>query len=157
LTPTKRTLKGTSNALAAALVALLLGASGAAAVPDLARHVDPMIGTFAPGFVFPGADVPFGMVQNSPDTFGTPFAYGGYLYNESQIRGFSLVHLSGPGVPKAGDLPFMPTVGTNASGGPANYASEFSHAGETAEPGYYSVLLSRYMTRVELTASTHAR
>src|SRR4051794_12098524 len=115
-----------------------------------------MIGTRAPGFVFPGAGVPFGMVQNSPDTYGTSFAYGGYLYEDPMIRGFSLVHISGPGVPKAGDLPFMPTVGVGASGGPSNYASEYSHATEKAEPGYYSVLLSRYMTRVELTASTHA-
>ena len=51
------------------------------------------------------------MVQNSPDTEGSPFAYGGYLYTDPLIRGFSLVHLSGPGVPKAGDLPFMPTTG----------------------------------------------
>jgi predicted alpha-1,2-mannosidase len=115
-----------------------------------------MVGTSAPGFVFPGADIPFGMVQNSPDTYGSPFAYGGYLYSDPEIRGFSLVHISGPGVPKAGDLPFMPTIGVGASGGPESYASEYSHATETAEPGYYSVMLSRYMTRVELTASTHA-
>jgi predicted alpha-1,2-mannosidase len=135
---------------------LALAAPAPAAVPDLARHVDPMIGTSAPGFVFPGADVPFGMVQNSPDTIGTTFAYGGYLYEDPQIRGFSLVHISGPGVPKAGDLPFMPTVGMGTSGGPVNYASEYSHASESAEPGYYSVMLARYATRVELTASTHA-
>ncbi|MFL5779867.1 MAG: GH92 family glycosyl hydrolase, partial [Thermoleophilaceae bacterium] len=144
------------SALAGVAAALALVAPAPASVPDLARHVDPMIGTRAPGFVFPGADVPFGMVQNSPDTYGTSFAYGGYLYEDPMIRGFSLVHISGPGVPKAGDLPFMPTVGVGASGGPSNYASEYSHATEKAEPGYYSVLLSRYMTRVELTASTHA-
>ncbi len=60
---------------------------------DPARFVDPMIGTAPPGFVFPGAVVPFGMVQNSPDTEGE-FAYSGYLSTDPTIRGFSLVHLS---------------------------------------------------------------
>ncbi|HKP91964.1 MAG TPA: GH92 family glycosyl hydrolase [Thermoleophilaceae bacterium] len=154
-----KTLSRASSALTGALLALALsaGAATAAPAPDLARHVDPIVGTSAPGFVFPGAVVPFGMVQNSPDTHGTPFAYGGYLYEEPMIRGFSLVHISGPGVPKAGDLPFMPTVGMPPSGGGVEgYASEYSHATEIAEPGYYSVMLTRYATRVELTASAHA-
>ncbi len=114
-----------------------------------------MIGTFAPGFVFPGAAVPFGMVQNSPDTRG-PFAYSGYLWTDPQIQGFSLVHLSGPGVKKAGDLPFMPTIGTVTTQDPVQIGSPFDHATERAQPGYYSVLLARYATRVELTASAHA-
>src|SRR2546423_9061140 len=130
-------------------------APGASAV-EPARYVDPMIGTFAPGFIFPGADMPFGMVQNSPDTEGSPFAYGGYLYTDPLIRGFSLVHLSGPGVPKAGDLPFMPTTGPVTSTDPMQYGSPYDHALEHAEPGYYSVELTKYATRVELTASTHA-
>src|SRR2546423_14072546 len=107
-------------AVAGAIAALACAATPAAAL-EPASYVDPMVGTFAPGFVFPGADVPFGMVQNSPDTYGSPFAYGGYLYSDPQIRGFSLVHLSGPGVPKAGDLPFMPTTGAVTSMDPAPY------------------------------------
>src|SRR3954471_23811241 len=87
-----------------------LAAAPAARGADLASEVDPLAGTLPPGFVFPGADIPFGMVQNSPDTRGQ-FAYGGYLYSDPTIAGFSLVHLSGPGVKKAGDLPFMPTLG----------------------------------------------
>src|SRR5687767_7728168 len=102
----------------------LAGAVALAAAParaaDLASEVDPLNGTVAPGFVFPGAAVPFGMVQVSPDTTG-PFAYGGYDYQDAAIRGFSLVHLSGPGVKKAGDLPFMPTLGP-ASDDPNVYA-----------------------------------
>src|SRR3954451_8813625 len=136
-----------------AAVALLAAAAPAAAA-DLASEVDPLDGTAPPGFVFPGAVVPFGMVQNSPDTTG-PFAYGGYDYSDAAIRGFSLVHLSGPGVKKGGDLPFMPTVGP-ASDDPNVYASPFSHAREHAEPGYYRVALDASQTDVELTSSTHA-
>src|SRR5687767_2469809 len=134
---------------------LLLAAAPAQAEEDLARHVDPMIGTFAPGFVFPGAAVPFGMVKNSPDTRGE-FAYSGYLYTDPQIQGFSLVHLSGPGVKKGGDIPFMPTVGPVLSNDPNVYGSPFDHANEEALAGYYRVRLDKYATEVELTASTHA-
>jgi predicted alpha-1,2-mannosidase len=122
---------------------------------DLAAHVDPMIGTSPPGFVFPGAAVPFGMVQNSPDTRGE-FAYSGYLYTDPQIQGFSLVHLSGPGVKKGGDIPFMPTVGPVVSTDPNAYGSPFDHGTEDAQPGYYAVTLAKYATQVELTASTRA-
>ena len=116
--------------------------------------MNPLDGTMPVGFVFPGADVPFGMVQNSPDTAG-PFAYSGYLYTDPTIRGFSLVHLSGPGVTKGGDLPFMPLLG-HVTDDPRLYASPFDHATEHAEPGYYRVRLAASQTDVELTASTHA-
>ncbi|MEY2567110.1 MAG: hypothetical protein QOE35_1639 [Actinomycetota bacterium] len=136
--------------LALAGVPLARAATPAAgpAGPDLARYVDPMIGTMPPGFVFPGASVPFGMVQNSPDTYGE-FAYSGYLWTDPTIGGFGLVHLNGPGVKKAGDLPFMPVAGPVV---PENYASPFDHATEQASAGAYSVLLSRYATTVDLTA-----
>src|SRR5687767_15302494 len=107
-------------------VLALLAAAPARAEEDLARHVDPLIGTFAPGFVFPGAAAPFGMVQNSPDTRGE-FAYSGYLYSDPAIQGFSLVHLSGPGVKKAGDIPVMPVLG-EPSADPVENQSSFSHA-----------------------------
>jgi predicted alpha-1,2-mannosidase len=129
----------------------LVATAARVADEDLARHVDPMIGTFAPGFVFPGAVRPFGMVQNSPDTEGQ-FAYGGYLWSDATIRGFSLVHLSGPGVKKGGDLPFMPTVGPVTSSSAHRYASPWDRATETAEPGYYAVQLLDG-PRVELTAT----
>jgi predicted alpha-1,2-mannosidase len=144
------------SALAAVVLLLALPLAGQAkgaqpapvVLPDLAGYVDPMIGTAPPGFVFPGASVPFGMVQNSPDTYGE-FAYSGYLWTDPTIGGFSLVHLNGPGVKKAGDLPFMPVVGPVVA---SNYASPFDHATETASPGYYRATLARYATTVELTA-----
>jgi predicted alpha-1,2-mannosidase len=135
--------------------AAALSAPAAARAGDLASYVDPTIGTAPPGFVFPGAAVPFGMVQNSPDTNG-PFAYSGYLATDPLIRGFSLVHLSGPGVQKAGDVPFMPTISPAPSNNDPNvYGSTFSHVAERAEAGYYRVHLDQG-TDVELTASTRA-
>jgi len=139
-------------------VALTLGLAAAAPARDLASYVHPLVGTLAPGFVFPGSDVPFGMVQNSPDTEG-PLVYGGYNAHDALIRGFSLVHLSGPGVAKAGDLPFMPWTGAGGlltpPADPSRYAVPYSHAGERAEAGYYRVRLGNG-TLVELTSSTHA-
>jgi putative alpha-1,2-mannosidase len=143
-------------ALLACLLALVAAPTARAADP--ATFVDPTIGTWAPGFVFPGADVPFGMVQNSPDTLDPTgsLTYSGYNAHEPAIRDFSLVHLSGPGVAKAGNLPFMPWVGPVAPPtDPKQYASPYSHAGEHAEAGYYSVQLANG-TAVELTAATHA-
>lgn len=69
--------------------------------PDLAQYVDPMVGTLEPGFTVPGAATPFGMTQVSPDT-GGEVAYSGYSWHDPQINGFSNIHLSGPGVKKAG-------------------------------------------------------
>ena len=110
---------------------------------DWAAYVDPMVGTFAPGFVFPGAATPFGMVQNSPDTEGdtSPFAYTGYLYSDPTIRGFSLVHQSGPGVHMGGNLPFLPVTAPVLSTHPTSYAVPFTHAAESASPGAYGVTL----------------
>ena len=108
-----------------------------------------MIGTSAPGFVFPGASVPFGMVQNSPDTDGSGFAYSGYLFEDPVIRAFSLVHLNGPGVKKGGDLPFFPVLG-----GTEAVPTPLTHTDERAEPGYYRIALPQAV--VELTASTRA-
>ena len=139
---------------AALLLALVLGlTSSAARAEDLAQYVDPMIGTLGTGWVFPGAAVPSGMVQNSPDTQG-PLVYAGYMGNDAAIRGFSLVHLSGVGVPESGDVPFMPWVGTDAPPvEPSEYAQPFDKAGETARAGYYSVRLGNGV-EVELTAAT---
>src|SRR4051794_22333559 len=113
-----------------------------------------MIGTVGTGWVFPGADVPWGMVQNSPDTLG-PLVSAGYMGNDALIRGFSLVHLSGVGVTDGGDLPFLPWVGNGEPpSDPMQYAAPFDHATERAQAGYYDVLLGTGI-RVELTATTH--
>lgn len=118
---------------------------------DLARYVDPLIGTLGSGFVVPGAAMPFGMVQLSPDTNGY-FAYTGYLWSDAFIRGFSHVHVSGMGVRSAGDLPFLPTVGPVSSSDPNLFQSAFDHASERAEPGYYRVRLDTYAIDAELAA-----
>src|SRR3954452_8778726 len=138
--------------LLAAIATLVVAAPARCA--DLVPEVDPLNGTMPPGFVFPGAVVPFGMVQNSPDTTG-PFAYGGYDYTDTSIRGFRLVHVSRPGVKKGGDLPFMPTLGP-ASDDPDTYASPFDHARVAASPCSYRLTLGASQTDVELTASAHA-
>ena len=131
-------------------VALVLAASAPAISPagqlgvlgsDLASQVDPFVGTLGGGFTFPGAAAPFGMVQLSPDTDG-PFAYTGYQWGNSSIRGFSHVHIESMGVHAGGDIPFMPTVGPVLSTDPGSFKVPFVHAAESASPGYYSVHLA---------------
>ncbi|HEY9476668.1 MAG TPA: hypothetical protein VIS06_22815, partial [Mycobacteriales bacterium] len=130
---------------------------------DLASRVNPFVGT-APagrdfgtgggaGDTFPGAAVPFGMVQWSPDTVRSQ--PGGYLYTDDQIRGFSLTHFSGAGCVAFGDIPFLPladTVTSSPASDPGRYVAGFSHRDEQASPGYYRVRLASGPT-VELTAT----
>ena len=137
------------------LVLCLLNATAAqrtAADEDLARYVNPFVGTEGDGNTFPGATVPFGMVQWSPDTKKDGF----YRYQETTTRGFSLTHLSGAGCPAYGDFPFLPVVGPlrdARSFRTDSYAANFSHDKERASPGSYSVELGSGV-RVELTATT---
>lgn len=111
--------------------------------------VNPFIGTQDEGNTFPGAAVPFGMVQLSPDTGHRT----GYDYTQSRIRGFSLVHLSGVGCRIGGDLPALPTTGDVTVTDNAEYADGFRHEDETASPGYYRVNLASGIG-AELTATT---
>ncbi|MFD1534251.1 GH92 family glycosyl hydrolase [Pseudonocardia aurantiaca] len=144
---------------------LVADASPAAAVADSARWVNPHIGTKpggpdfgtggGAGNTFPGAVVPFGMVQWSPDT--ATHQPGGYFYDDNRIKGFSLTHLSGPGCSTFQDIPFMPVVGdvpTAPAADPARYISTFSHANEKLSPGYYGVTLDNG-ANVELTTTQH--
>jgi predicted alpha-1,2-mannosidase len=125
--------------------------------------VDPFIGTGGGGFsqpnAFPGASLPFGMVQPSPDTHGGPLARlgfahtAGYWYYDTRIEGFSQIHLYGTGIAEGGYITLMPTLGigeekTNLYG----YAQGFDHRMEWAEPGYYRVVLEDGIV-VELTAT----
>lgn len=144
---------------------------------DPASLVNPIIGTANGGNDYPGATMPQGMVNWSPeepwirprpkvkgvpgsmrDGRGRPAAPGGYAYAASRISGFSLTHLMGTGCAGAsGDIPFMPYVGavtTSPADDPkaALYGSTFSHSGETAKAGYYKVALANGVT-VELTAT----
>jgi predicted alpha-1,2-mannosidase len=124
----------------------------AAAAEDPTALVNPFIGTENFGNTFPGASMPFGMVQVSPDNGGQ----GGYDYKRDYIHGFSQTHLSGVGCGVVGELPVMPTTGAVTATDQDQYRSPFSHAGEQAEPGYYRVRLDRYDTDVELTATTRS-
>ena len=128
----------------------------------LTRYVDPFVGTGGHGHTFPGAIVPFGMVQLSPDTRLTGWdGCSGYHYSDNIIYGFSHTHLSGTGISDYGDILFMPNIGIpylNALDGTTSkgYASRFDHRNETAQPGYYSVRLDDDNIFVELTATRRA-
>ncbi len=123
-------------------------------------YVDPFIGTGGHGHTFPGATMPFGMVQLSPDTRKDSWdGCSGYHYSDNTIMGFSHTHLSGTGVGDYGDIRFMPTTGVlkldpgTAEDPQSGYRSRFSHRDEDASPGYYSVELEDYDIDVELTAT----
>ncbi len=152
---------------------LLLGIaiSTQAQTDSLIHFVNPFAGTQRMGHTFPGATVPFGAVQLSPDTDSISYAENGkynprvyeycagYQYDDSTIVGFSHTHFSGTGHSDLGDFLIMPTTGklrlnpgteTNPDAG---YRSRFSHDDETASPNYYQVLLDDYNINAELTAS----
>ena len=118
------------------------------------KHVNPFIGTGGHGHTFPGATVPFGMVQLSPDTRidGSWDGCSGYHYSDNVIYGFSHTHLNGTGVSDYGDIMLMPTMGEPKLDS-KSYSSSFSHANEKATAGYYSVKLDDDAINVELTAS----
>lgn len=107
-------------------------------VTSPAATVDTRTWTSSGGNTFPGADVPFGMVQWSPDTLPHRNDGGGYNYGDGQLTGYSLTHLSGPGCGAAGDVPVLPMTGALPAGNPGNVVTPFSNAGEIAQAGYYS-------------------
>lgn len=122
---------------------------------DYARLVNTFIGTDYTGNVYPGAQVPFGMVQLSPDN-GLPGwdRIAGYFYPDSTIAGFSHTHLSGTGAGDLYDISFLPVTYPLKIGNiPLGVHSRFSHSEETAEAGYYKVYLKDYDITVELTAT----
>lgn len=133
---------------------LLLVNFSAYAQRNYIQYVNPFIGTGGHGHTFPGAVVPFGMVQLSPDTRidGSWDGCSGYHYSDSIIYGFSHTHLSGTGISDYGDIMLMPTLG-KAKYTPSTYASHFSHTKEKAEAGFYSVHLGNDV-KVSLTATT---
>ncbi|WP_235032490.1 lectin [Actinacidiphila yanglinensis] len=138
-------------ALAVAGMCTPASAAGKAAlVTSPSTLVNPFIGTSNQADDFPGADVPFGMVQWSPDTPSRPSG-GGYEYNDSTITGFSLTHIAGPGCGAAGDVPVLPTVGAVNTGA----TDAFSHANESASAGSYKVALNNGVT-TELTTTTRS-
>lgn len=150
---------------------LLLMIAIHAPAQKLTSYVNPFIGTEKMGHTFPGATVPFGMVQLSPDTDTlqyidngkyNPDIYkycAGYQYTDKTIAGFSHTHFSGTGHSDLGDFLVMPTTGALklnpgvASVARSGYRSSFSHEREKASPGYYSVQLDDYNIQAELTAT----
>lgn len=138
---------------------LLLAASCTKSNLEPASLVNPFVGTDAHGHTFPGATMPNGMVQLSPDTRVYNWdACSGYHYSDSTILGFSHTHLSGTGAIDYGDIRIMPFSGEafihpGPEGEPEKgYRSGFSHDSETAEPGYYAVNLEEDI-QVELTVT----
>ncbi len=142
----------------------VLGAAGARALAapapppsGLAQLVDTRTGTSGGGHTFPGAEVPFGMVQWSPDTKPTYTEGGEYEYSDKRLWGYSLTHLSGPGCPAAGDVPMLPTTGALPSGNPNRITTLFSHTNEVAQAGYYSAQSNQPNTVTsEFTATPHS-
>ncbi len=143
---------------AAAALLCSCGASGdksAADSTDYSAIVNPFIGTDFTGNTYPGAQVPFGMVQLSPDN-GLPGwdRISGYFYPDSTIAGFSHTHLSGTGAGDLYDISFMPvTLPYVEAEAPLGIYSKFSHDDEEASAGYYRVMLKDYGINVELTAT----
>jgi predicted alpha-1,2-mannosidase len=150
--------------IAAALLCVAFANANAAPAASAAYDaVDPFIGTGGGGHTYPGATVPFGMIQLSPDTAMPDFKHAykwaaGYRYEDHSILGFSHTHFSGSGHSDLGDVLLMPGTGKVRldPGDPDNpgsgYRSDFSHQTETAQPGYYAVTLATSGVRVELTA-----
>jgi predicted alpha-1,2-mannosidase len=154
-----------------ALFLLFVLSSTAIAGEGSSQYVDPFIGTDDMGHAYPGATVPFGFVQLSPETDLVPYSFGegynpetyrycsGYQYDDRTIVGFAHTHFNGTGHSDLGDVLVMPTVGklrleTGTAENPdSGYRSRFSHERETADPGAYQVTLDDYAIEVELTAT----
>jgi predicted alpha-1,2-mannosidase len=136
--------------LLAAMLSSVSGAGQSGAKPRVGSSPADFVNTFVgtagadAGATYPGAALPFGMIQWSPDTSDgfTRKNVGSYVYDDSMIRDFSLTHLSGPGCPVLGDIPIQPVLGeikVSPAIDPAVYRAKFSHSQEAASPGYYSV------------------
>jgi predicted alpha-1,2-mannosidase len=153
------------------LLSFSMGTQGQG-IQNFVRYVNPLIGTQKMGHTYPGATVPFGSVQLSPDTDEQPHNIGGkynpdaykycagYQYDDKTIVGFSHTHFSGTGHSDLGDFLIMPTVGElqldpGSKDDPSSgFRSAFSHATEVAEPDYYKVMLEDDKVLAEMTATT---
>ena len=161
---TRRELLEGTVALAGGSALFGGGALGAeASAGDLCRYVDPFIGTGGHGHTFPGATVPFGMVQLSPDTdFARWDACSGYHHDDDSILGFSHTHLSGTGAADMLDVLVVPATGPvrlqpgSLQSPDKGYRSRFDHREERASPGYYRVFLKDSAVEAELTATARA-
>ena len=153
-------MKFTLIKLAAACAALLWAFAVTADDAPRIGYVRPLVGTDGFGNVYPGAQVPFGGIQISPDTDDDYYdAASGYKYAHKTLMGFSLNHLSGTGIPDLGDFLFMPGVGEiklepgTHDDPDAGYRSRYSHDEEWCSPAYYGVNLTDYGVKAEMTAA----
>ena len=138
------------------LLFVLLISLGSLAQTRPSQLVNTFIGTGGHGHTFPGATMPFGMMQLSPDSRLEGWdGCGGYHYSDDKIYGFSHTHLSGTGVPDYCDILFMPFTGDPEFDN-NKYASHFSHANEKASPGYYEVVLDKHNIKAQLASSYRA-
>ena len=138
----------------AIITAFTMAASTFAAVKSATDYVDPFIGTGGHGHTYPGATMPHGAVQLSPDTrTGNWDACSGYHYSDNTIQGFSHTHLSGTGCADLADVLFHPTTSVGKTGN-LYQPTPFSHSNEYATPGYYSVTLADGI-KAELSATTY--
>ncbi|MEN8117235.1 MAG: GH92 family glycosyl hydrolase [Bacteroidota bacterium] len=146
------------------IILILLNNSGFSQINEsekLTKYVNPFIGTDYFGHTFPGATLPFAMVQLSPDTGTEGWTYAsGYRYADNSIMGFSHRHFSGVGMTALGDILVVPTVDYEIRVNPGSkenpdegYRSRFNKKDETASPGYYSVILKDYDVKAELTVT----
>lgn len=133
--------------------------TGMAQNEKLTDYVRPLVGTDGYGNVYPGAQIPFGGIQISPDTDSKYYdAAAGYKYNHTSILGFSLTHLSGTGIPDLGDFLFIPGTGEmkldpgTRENPDEGYRSRYTHDQEWTSPNYYAVLLQDYGVKAEMTA-----
>ncbi len=117
------------------------------------QYVNPFVGAAEFGHCFPGACVPFGMIQAGPETGNGDWAYcSGYQSTDSSINGFSQTRLNGTGCPDLGDVLILPFTGAPVR---KEYKSTFNKKQEAASPGYYSVILSDFKIKAEITATEH--
>src|SRR5690606_29854309 len=160
------------NKMSKLFLLMVLPTLGISQQKPLTQYVKPLIGTAKMGHTFPGATVPFGAVQLSPDTDTIPYAVdgkyngdvykycAGYLYDDPTIVGFSHTHFSGTGHSDLGDILVMPSQGKlqlnpgTADHPETGYRSVYSHDREQAEANYYSVWLEDHQIQAELTTTT---
>ena len=136
---------------------------GMAQTEKLTDYVNPFVGTDGYGNVYPGAQIPFGGIQISPDTDSRFYdAASGYKYNHLTLMGFSLTHLSGTGIPDLGDFLFIPGTGEmklepgTHEDPDQGYRSRYSHDKEWASPNYYAVELADYGVKAEMTSGVRS-
>lgn len=143
------------NFLLILIIFIFLTAKGDAPqrITDFTQFANPFVGAAEFGHCFPGACVPFGMIQVGPETGNGNWAYcSGYQSTDSSINGFSQTRLNGTGCPDLGDLLMLPFTGDPIQ---KAYKSAFSKMQEQASPGYYSVQLSNFDVKAEMTATEH--